>query len=547
MAGSGATTTRLAAAPPCTWRSRRRACRLGEDGDARNDGDSGKGRWNIELLTMAEPGRRNRPTLDAAFLEIAALFAGLTAVVAASAPAKDEDVANALIAILGWAEPLWRVAFVGALAVAGVIAVAVVLRRRLSLARDLLVAVLAVAAIGSVLSGVVQADWFAVKAGLWSEWGFPELRIACVAAVVAVASPELVRPARMIAECLLALAALGAVVLGSALPSAAVGALALGLGVGALVRLLFGTAAAVPPAQHVRDALASLGIDTPDMAAALNQQRGAAAYFRHDDHGTLSARVLGRDAQDTQRLARRWRLLTYRDPPRSAPVGRLEQVEHEALATLMAAQAGVRVPGVVTAALAPDGDALIVTRQPHVEALESTAPDQVDDELLREVWVQAARLHAASISHGRLNLSNVVVVDERPVLCDFAAATLGAPRSAVDIDVAELLVACTVLVGPERALRAAVDGAGVDAVAGAMPYLQRAALTPHVRDLAHEQEVALKELRAAVAEATGVKERCDSAAAAGPPARPHRHWTDRRRGLRADLAARRHRVRHDCK
>jgi hypothetical protein len=54
----------------------------------------------------------------------------------------------------------------------------------------------------------------------------------------------------------------------------------------------------------------------------------------------------------------------------------------------------------------------------------------------------------------------------------------------LDIDVAEPLVACTVLVGPDRALRAAIDGAGVTAVAAALPYLQRAALTPHVRDLA---------------------------------------------------------------
>ena len=38
------------------------------------------------------------------------------------------------------------------------------------------------------------------------------------------------------------------------------------------------------------------------------------------------------------------------------------------------------------------------------------------------------------------------------MLVDLSAATLGAPQSALDIDVAELLVACTVLVGPERAL-----------------------------------------------------------------------------------------------
>ena len=89
------------------------------------------------------------------------------------------------------------------------------------------------------------------------------------------------------------------------------------------------------------------------------------------------------------------------------------------------------------------------------------------------------------------------------MLLDFSAATLGAPQSAIDIDVAELLVASTVLVGPDRALKAALGGVGADAVGTALPYLQRAALTPHVRDLARAHEVALKDLRQAAATATG--------------------------------------------
>jgi uncharacterized membrane protein YbhN (UPF0104 family)/tRNA A-37 threonylcarbamoyl transferase component Bud32 len=219
----------------------------------------------------------------------------------------------------------------------------------------------------------------------------------------------------------------------------------------------------------------------------------------------LRARVLGRDAQETQRLVRRWRSLAYRDPPRSVGIGRLEQVEHEALATLLAAQAGVRVPDVVTAALGPEGDAVIVTVQPDVPVLEDLDADDVRDDALRDLWVQVARLHAAGISHGRLNGSDVALVDGSPVLVDLSAATLGAPRSALDIDVAELLVACTVLVGPDRALGAAIDGIGTEAVAGAARYLQRAALTPHVRDLARTHEVALGDLRAAVARATGTE------------------------------------------
>ena len=46
---------------------------------------------------------------------------------------------------------------------------------------------------------------------------------------------------------------------------------------------------------------------------------------------------------------------------------------------------------------------------------------------------------------------------------------------------------------------------GTEAVAGAAPYLQRAALTPHVQELARDHEVALRDLRAAVARATGTE------------------------------------------
>jgi hypothetical protein len=77
------------------------------------------------------------------------------------------------------------------------------------------------------------------------------------------------------------------------------------------------------------------------------------------------------------------------------------------------------------------------------------------------------------------------------------------PKSALDIDVAGLLVACAVLVGEEPTLRAAIAGAGAPAVAAALPYLQPAALTPHLRDLARSRKLKLGGFRAAAAAAVG--------------------------------------------
>jgi glycosyltransferase 2 family protein len=226
-----------------------------------------------------------------------------------------------------------------------------------------------------VLGGVVESDWLPVEAHVLSRWGYPELRLAGAAAVLVVVGPELVRPVRLLAAWLVPLAALGAVVFGAAQPSAVLGALALGLAAAALVRLAFGTAAGVPPTGDVRIDLLSLGVTPADLEPSPRQRIGAAEYLGHDSRGEpLRVRVLGRDAQDTQRLARRWRALAYRDPPRSVAVGRLEQVEHEALATVLAAQAGVRVPEVVTAALGQNGNALVVTRQPDVKPLEAFRP-----------------------------------------------------------------------------------------------------------------------------------------------------------------------------
>ena len=462
--------------------------------------------WNLALFTPAEAGRRNRRTSDATFLVLASLVTGFAAVVAHLAPDVDAELADALSSLLGWAPNLWKAAIVLALAFALLIVGDAVARRRWIVVRDMLLAVVVVWVVGSILGRLVDSEWSRVDAHLFSNWGFPELRLACAVAVFAVAGPELVRPARQLAVWLVGAACLGALVIGTGLPSQVLGAIALGLAAGALVRLALGSAAGVPPTERVRTTLVALGVSVDSLRIAAQQRIGSAEFVGETADGEpIRVRVLGRDAQDTQRLARRWQLLAYRDPPRSVPVGRLEQVEHEAVATLMAAQAGVRVPDVVTVGLGPEEDAVLVTRQDDSPPLELRIVDDVHDDLLRDLCQQVARLHAAGIAHGRLNASSVRITDEGPMLIGFSAATIGAPQSMLDIDLAELLVACMVLVGPERALAVVIDAGWRDSIARIVPYLQRAALTPHLRDLTRTHEVGLKNLRTAAATATGTE------------------------------------------
>jgi len=91
--------------------------------------------WRVALLAETEPGRRNRRTIDSAFLLLAAIVIGLSAVIASSAPGQDRDVAQALTTVFGWAGALWRTAFFGVLGLAVVLVVDMVLRRRWDLVR----------------------------------------------------------------------------------------------------------------------------------------------------------------------------------------------------------------------------------------------------------------------------------------------------------------------------------------------------------------------------------------------------------------------------
>ena len=221
--------------------------------------------WNLALLTAAEPGRRNRRTIDAAFLIIASVGIGLAATVARLAPDVDADIARAFATVFGWAPNVWRAAFVFTLAFALLIIGDAIFRRRWILVRDLVAGLVVVLLVGALLGRIVDSDWTVAEPHVFSNWGFPEFRLAFAVAVFAIASPELVRPARVVSTVLVAAAGLGAAVLGTGLPSQVLGAVALGLGAGALVRLALGSAAGVPAVTRVHDALASFGVDVDSL------------------------------------------------------------------------------------------------------------------------------------------------------------------------------------------------------------------------------------------------------------------------------------------
>jgi hypothetical protein len=275
-------------------------------------------KWSLALLVPAEPGRRNRRTIDGVLVAVGIRLAGLEAVVARSAPETDEEIGRrwprCSVGRRGLARGHRRHARACVPDRRGRFRSKAVDAGSRPAHRPALVA-----AVASVLAQVVDSEWAHLEVDPLSLWGFPTSgsRASCGHRG---RSPELVRPVRLLAIWLVGLASLGVVALEIALPRTFSPGLAVGLGAGAVVRLALGSPLGAPPIARVRAALSSLGVDIGDLRIGAHQQRGAADYFGHGDDGRpLKVRVPGRDAQDTQRLARRWRLVAYRDPPRSAP------------------------------------------------------------------------------------------------------------------------------------------------------------------------------------------------------------------------------------
>ena len=114
-----------------------------------------------------------------------------------------------------------------------------------------------------------------------------------------------------------------------------------------------------PPPRRSKRRSASSGSQPTTSGLLPEQPRTGTVMSARDADGALAVRVLGRDEADAQLLSKSWRFLAYKDGGPTLHTTRLEDVEAQAYALLLAERAGVRVPPVVVAGTAGPGAALI--------------------------------------------------------------------------------------------------------------------------------------------------------------------------------------------
>jgi undecaprenyl-diphosphatase len=277
--------------------------------------------------------------------------------------------------------------------------------------------------------------------------------------------------------------------------------IAIGATTGCLVLLFYGRPDQRPTFAAVRAALEATGVRAPDLTRDPNLGRRATAYFiTRPDGSRLYTKVKSPEERSADLLYRTYRFVRLKNVGDERPFLSLRRsVEHEALVSLLARDAGVRTPGVRAVAGVGDESMLLV-----YEFVEGTRFDRLDDadvtdDLLRELWRQVAIMRDHGIAHRDLRRANVIVdAVGAPWLIDFGFSEVAASERALASDLAQLLVALGLTVGARRTVDVAVEVLGADAVGAALPLLQPGALAAVTRaGLKHHHEL-LDELRSEI-------------------------------------------------
>ncbi|MGY1833097.1 phosphatase PAP2 family protein [Geodermatophilus sp. SYSU D01180] len=406
---------------------------------------------------------------------------------------------------------VWVVMQLGNVLAVPALALVAVLCRRLRAARDLLVSGFAAYLAADLVKSLVGRERPAglpvgavLHEGTVGGAGFVSGHSAVAAALATAAAPYLSRRGRHVAWALAWSVALARVYVGAHLPLDVVGGVALGWAIGSLVHWVFGVPAREVPPGRVEAVLRRFGLPVTGVAPAAVRARSSQPFTAVDDGGRrLYVKYLEPDRHERDRLHRMWRVFAVgdvKDADALAPLG--HQAEHEAVAALTVERRGVRVPSVLLAR-GGSGDAVVVQEYVEGRPLDELDPAERTPALLREVWSEVDRMHAANVAHRDLVAASVLVDPAgRPWLVDFGNARTGATDDEEAVDVAELLASLAAAPGPPcdpvALVAAAVDVLGEPAVAAALPSLTPLALSSETRERLRAEPSRLAGLRAAV-------------------------------------------------
>ncbi|MEV1167547.1 lysylphosphatidylglycerol synthase transmembrane domain-containing protein, partial [Nonomuraea sp. NPDC049784] len=288
------------------------------------------------------------------------------------------------------------------------------------------------------------------------------------------------------------------------LPSAIVTVL-VGMAIGYATLYGVGSPNTRPPGSAVVAALRKLSFPVVSARRIEDDHQGSRRYaIGLKDGAGLDVTVLDRDLQVAGLPYRLWRRIRLNSETRRKAIRSLRaELEREALMAYAAQAAGVSTPRLLGTSEIGTEAALLAYEHIETRPLDEVPDEQIDDDLLAQIWEQVELLQVQRLAHRRLT-GDSIHLDRagHVVLTDARSGEIAAGDLLLRLDVAQLLTYLALRVGPERSVRTAAAAMGPDTLAAAMPLLQQIALAretraalskaKHVLPGIREQIVALK-------------------------------------------------------
>lgn len=285
-------------------------------------------------------------------------------------------------------------------------------------------------------------------------------------------------------------------------------AVALGVVVGSLLLLAFGSPNVEPEPLVVLAALREVGLDPIEV----RRWDGAGSRIVYDtverDGNRTFVKLRTPDDRSWDLLNRLYRAIRLRSSEVGRPYSTLKRrVEHEALAIRTVRDSGASVPAVIGVGVTPDGAAFLVEQLVDGTRLADLPSEEIDDRLLRSVFELVGAAHSTRTAHHNLTFDNLIRDRAGKVwLVDFDEAELAADRRERARDVAELLVAVALVVGPERSVEIGLEVLGEEELAASLPLIQPLALSRSLGKSIKQQRDLLDRIRSEIHDRTGAED-----------------------------------------
>ena len=273
-----------------------------------------------------------------------------------------------------------------------------------------------------------------------------------------------------------------------------------GRAIGLAVRYVAGSTSQRPSAHDIAVALIATDLPVTAIRRVRHQGNGGGGSRHYAvtgrDETRLDVVVYDRDQQAAgavYRVYRSIRLLAQ--VPRNAPLSVDRAVEHRALLSYAAEDAGAPTPR-LCALVRVGPEAAALAYEHHEGTTLAQRNPGCSDEELSQIWDAVGRLHARHVTHRGLTADRILLTDDgQAMLLDPGDGDVAASDLQVRLDLAQLIAELALYVGADRTADLALEKAGADEMLAVVPLLQPVALARSTRKALRRRRDVLPALR----------------------------------------------------